>query len=133
MLPQRHHPGNDGRRVVICDYNAMLNSVTGVLRMSGYSVFQAYHGWAALELCLALPEIELLVVNTHGTGINVGKLCRGVRGGKPGLPILHIGTSIPDGLPDDVPTLAEGFSSPQLLLLVANLMGTRITADLPLG
>jgi response regulator RpfG family c-di-GMP phosphodiesterase len=128
MSSQRPHPGNDGRRMVVCDYNAMLNSVTGVLRMSGYSVFQAYHGWAALELCLALPDIELLVVNTYGTGINVGKLCRGVRGDRPGLPILHIGTSIPDGLPDDVPTLAEGFTSPQLLLLVADLMGPAVGA-----
>jgi hypothetical protein len=128
MSSQRLHPGNDGRRIVICDYNAMLNSVTGVLRMSGYSVFQAYHGWAALELCLALPEIELLVVNTYGTGINVGKLCRGVRADRPGLPILHIGISIPEGLPGDVPTLAEGFTSPQLLLLVANLMGPVLDA-----
>ena len=37
-------------RIIICDYNALLNSVTGLLRMSGYAVFQAYDGLAAEEL-----------------------------------------------------------------------------------
>ncbi len=41
---------------VICDYNALLLSVTGLLRMSGYSVFQAHDGWAAQELCVLLPN-----------------------------------------------------------------------------
>jgi hypothetical protein len=44
-----------GRRIVICDYNALLISVTGLLRMSGYCVFQAYDGRAARELCRELP------------------------------------------------------------------------------
>jgi hypothetical protein len=34
-------PWVTGRCVVICDYTSLLLSVTGVLRMSGYSVFQA--------------------------------------------------------------------------------------------
>lgn len=128
-MSQRPHPTHEGSRIVICDYNALLHSVTGLLRMSGYSVFQAHHGWAALELCVALPEIGLLVLNTYGTGLNVGTLCRSVRAAKPGLPILHIGTSIPDGLPADVPTLAEGFTPGQLLLAVEKLFCCVAGAD----
>jgi CheY-like chemotaxis protein len=127
-LPQRSLPPSDGWRIVICDHNALLHSVTGLLRMSGYSVFQASHGWAAVELCVVLPEIDLLVVNSYGTGLNVGQLCRRVRAAKPGLPILHIGSSIPGWLPDDVPTLADGFTADQLLVAVAHLMAPALDA-----
>lgn len=122
-------PSNDGRRIVICDYNQLLQSVTGLLRMSGYTVFQAYDGRAAQELCLQLPDIELLVLNTFGTGIDVGELIRGVRQDRPDLPVLHIGNSVPDSLPPDVPTLAEDFSSVGLLDAVATLMAR--TATIP--
>jgi hypothetical protein len=58
--PPPSSPG--GLRVVICDYNALLQSVTGLLRMSGYRVFQAYDGQAAEELCSLLPDVGLLVL-----------------------------------------------------------------------
>jgi hypothetical protein len=90
--------------------------------MSGYAVFQAHDGWAAQELCILLPDIELLVLNTYGTGINVAELCRNVRTSKRGLPILHIGSSEPAGLPKDVPTLAENFTADSLLLAVGALI-----------
>ena len=76
MLAQRPVPSSEGRRIVICDYNALLLSVTGLLRMSGYCVFQAHDGLAAQELCIELPEISLLMLNTYGTGIDVGDLIR---------------------------------------------------------
>jgi hypothetical protein len=122
MQPQ--HPGasSEGRRVVICDYNALLLSVTGLLRMSGYAVFQAHDGWAAQELCVLLPNIDLLVLNTYGTGIDVGELCRTVRMSKRGLPILHIGSTNPEGLPSDVPTLSEQFTAESLLAAVQGLI-----------
>jgi CheY-like chemotaxis protein len=44
MLADRLVPSTKGRRIVICDYNALLLSVTGLLRMSSYSVFQAHDG-----------------------------------------------------------------------------------------
>ncbi len=122
MLTDRLVPSTKGRRIVICDYNALLLSVTGLLRMSDYSVFQAHDGWAAQELCTMLPNIELLVLNTYKTGIDVGELCNNVRAHKPGLPILHIGSTIPDGLPDDVPTLPEDFTAESLLLTVRALV-----------
>ena len=115
-------PSTEGRRIVICDYNALLLSVTGLLRMSGYAVFQAHDGWAAQELCILLPEIELLVLNTYGTGISVAELCRNVRGSKRGMPILHIGSTVPEGLPDDVPTLSETFTADGLLMTVGALV-----------
>lgn len=65
------------RRIIICDYNALLHSVTGLLRMSGYCVFQAYDGQAAAELCRELPKIDLLVLNTEGTGLYGGTDCCG--------------------------------------------------------
>jgi CheY-like chemotaxis protein len=122
MLTDRPVPTTKGRRIVICDYNALLLSVTGLLRMSDYAVFQAHDGWAAQELCTMLPDIELLVLNTYRTGIDVGELCNNVRAHKPGIAILHIGSTIPDGLPDDVPTLPEDFTADSLLMTVRALV-----------
>jgi response regulator RpfG family c-di-GMP phosphodiesterase len=115
-------PSLEGRRIVICDYNALLLSVTGLLRMSGYCVFQAYDGQAARELCLELPNIELLVLNTTGTGTDTPSLIRSVRVSHPRLPVLHIGSSVPTGLPADVPTLAESFTANELLEAVGGLL-----------
>jgi response regulator RpfG family c-di-GMP phosphodiesterase len=109
-------------RVVICDYNALLQSVTGLLRMSGYYVFQAYNGEAAEELCAHLSEIGLLVLNTEGTGVDTPALVRSVRKTHPGLPVLHIGTAPIPGMPSDVLHLAESFTSDQLLATVVALV-----------
>lgn len=130
MLAEHPVSSIEGRRIVICDYNALLLSVTGLLRMSGYSVFQAHDGWAAQELCVLLPDIDLLVLNTYGTGIDVGELCRSIRATKRSLPILHIGSTIPAGLPPDVPTLAEDFNADGLLSAVgALILSHSTTAD----
>jgi CheY-like chemotaxis protein len=123
MGSPRTAPSIEGRRIVICDYNQLLQSVTGLLRMSGYVVFQAYDGLAAVELCAALPNIRLLVLNTMGTGIDLTELVRQVREQRPDLPVLHIGSSVPDSLPHDVPTLAENFTSGGLLQTVEALIG----------
>jgi response regulator RpfG family c-di-GMP phosphodiesterase len=114
-------PSSEGRRVVICDYNALLHSVTGLLRMSGYCVFQAHDGLAARELCHELPNIELLVLNTSGTGTDTPSVVRAVRADHPTMAVLHIGPSIL-GLPDDVPTLPESFSANELLGAVGALL-----------
>lgn len=111
-----------GRRIVICDYNQLLQSVTGLLRMSGFHVFQAYDGLAAEELCVQLDEIELLVLNTVGSGLDLATLVRKVRQTRPALPILHIGNSVPVGLPADVPTLSEAFDADSLMLAVNELL-----------
>jgi DNA-binding NtrC family response regulator len=110
-----------GHRIVICDYNALLISVTGLLRMSGYCVFQAYDARAARELCRELPHIELLILNTNGTGTDTPSLVREIREQQPNLPVLHIGTSSLRGLPANVPTLAESFTADQLLTMVGSL------------
>jgi response regulator RpfG family c-di-GMP phosphodiesterase len=120
-------PSSEGRRIVICDYNALLLSVTGLLRMSGYCVFQAHDGLAARELCQELPDIELLVLNTTGTGTDTPTLVRAVRAKHPGLAVLHIGSSAPEGLPDDVPTLAESFTADELLSAVDALLPAELT------
>jgi response regulator RpfG family c-di-GMP phosphodiesterase len=67
-------------RVVVCDYNALLQSVTGLLRMSGCAVLQAYDGQAAEELCRLMPDIDLLVLNTEGTGMNTPDLVHTIAG-----------------------------------------------------
>ena len=115
-------PSFEGRRIVICDYNALLLSVTGLLRMSGFCVFQAHDGQAARELCQELPNIELLVLNTTGTGTDTPSLIRAVRANHPDLAVLHIGSSAPQGLPDDVPTLGESFTADELLSAVNALL-----------
>jgi response regulator RpfG family c-di-GMP phosphodiesterase len=109
-------------RVVICDFNALLVSVTGLLRMNGYSVFQAYDGQAAAELCRELPDIGLLVVDTGGTGMYTPALVRTARKTHPGLPVLHIGKSTIPGMPPGVPTLEESFTADQLLSAVGALV-----------
>jgi len=122
MLAQRPVPSAKGQRIVICDYNALLQSVTGLLRMSGYCVFQAYDAKAARELCGQLQDIEMLILNTSGTGIDSATLVRDIRERHPALPVLHIGNRELDGMPHDVPTLAESFTAEQLLATVAGLL-----------
>jgi hypothetical protein len=131
MSSQRPVPSSEGRRIVICDYNALLLSVTGLLRMSDYCVFQAHDGLAAEELCGRMPKIALLVLNTYGTGIEVGGLVRRVRLASPEIQILHIGSTIPDGLPDDVLTIPEVFTAEFLLHTVGSLIERRLIPRLP--
>jgi response regulator RpfG family c-di-GMP phosphodiesterase len=127
-LAQRPVSSNEGRRIVICDYNALLQSITGLLRMSGYCVFQAYDATAARELCGQLVDIEMLILNTTGAGVDSATLVRDIRKDHPTLPVLHIGNWALDGMPDDVPTLAESFTAAELLATVAELMPARETA-----
>ena len=122
MPAPRTPPSNEGRRIIICDYHALLLSVTGLLRMSGYRVFQAYDADAVEELCAELPDIDLLILNTFGTGVDLPDLIQRVRTRRPGLPVLHIGADTPADLPADVPTIAEVFTPDRLLMAVAALM-----------
>ena len=107
---------------MICDYNQLLQSVTGLLRISGYAVFQAYDGEAAEQLCQVLPGARLLILNTDGTGIDTPGLVRSIRKNKPGFSVLHIGTGPIPGMPDDVPNLSEQFTVPELLAAVERLV-----------
>jgi hypothetical protein len=125
MSAQRPVPSSQGRRIVICDYNALLLSITGLLRMDNYCVFQAHDGRAAEELCGRLPKIALLVLNTYGTGIDVGDLIRRVRLASPDIQVLHIGSTLPEGLPDDVPTIPDTFTPAFLLNTVSTLIERR--------
>ncbi|HEX3234126.1 MAG TPA: hypothetical protein VHR41_07995 [Gemmatimonadales bacterium] len=118
--PPAARPG--ALRIVICDYNALLHSVTGLLRMSGYYVFQAYNGEAAEELCSDLHGIGLLVLNTEGTGVDTPALVRSIRKTHPGLPVLHIGTAPIPGMPSNVQHLPESFTAAQLLQTVSGLV-----------
>ena len=90
--------------------------------MSGYCVFQAYDANADRELSVELPNIELLILNTTGSGADSATLVRDIRELQPRLPVLHIGNSELDGMPDDVPTLVESFTADQLLTTVAALL-----------
>ena len=120
------HPG-PAPRIVVCDYNQLLQSVTGLLRMSGYAVFQAYDGLATAELCAQLPNIRLVVLNTYGTGTDLGELIDGVRRIQPRMPVLHIGNTVPASLPADVPTLPEDFTPDALLQSVETLIGGSVS------
>jgi DNA-binding response OmpR family regulator len=124
---------SDGRRIVICDYNALLLSVTGLLRMSGFVVFQAYDARAALELCAELPNIELLILNTAGTGTDSPTLVRLMREKHPNLAALHIGPSELEGMPANVPTLDESFTAEELLAAVRKLLPPRVSLLRPAG
>lgn len=118
--PPRTPPG--AKRVVICDYNTLLQSVTALLRMSGYAVFQAYDGEAAADLCRYMPDIDLLVLNTEGSGVNTPQLIEDVRQVHPGLPVLHIGAHPISGMPADVENLRDTFGVDDLLTAVRELV-----------
>jgi hypothetical protein len=90
--------------------------------MSGYRVYQAYDAYAVEELCVQLPNIDLLILNTFGAGVDTGSLIRMVRETTPALPVLHIGNDVPPDLPADVPTIPEVFTAESLLETVAGLM-----------
>ena len=111
------------RRVIVCDYNQLLQSVTGLLRMSGYAVFQAYDGLAALQLCQYMPDIELLVLNTEGSGTDVRTLVQSIRDFRPGLRVVHIGTAPVPGMPAGVPHLPESMTPEALLETVRTVIG----------
>jgi hypothetical protein len=99
--------------------------------MSDYCVFQAHDGLAAEELCMRMPKIELLVLNTYGTGIDVGSLVQRVRTAKPGIQVLHIGSTTPEGLPEDVPSIPEVFTAEFLLNTVSTLIEGRKIPEPP--
>ena len=90
--------------------------------MSGYAVFQAYDGLAAEELCRYMPEIDLLILNTEGTGMDTPGLVYAVRRAHPGLPVLHIGKAPIPGMPNDVLNLSDSFGADQLLTAVRSLV-----------
>jgi response regulator RpfG family c-di-GMP phosphodiesterase len=111
--------------IIVCDYNALLLSVTGLLRMSGYCVFQAYDGEATRQLCEYMPDIELVILNTEGTGGDTPQLVRDLRVRQPGLPVLHIGRAPLVGMPSDVRNLSENFGADDLLGAVRELLSRR--------
>jgi hypothetical protein len=117
----------DGRCIVVCDYRPpSAQSITGVLRTRGYLVFQAHDGLAVEELCELVHAVGLLVLNTHGTGLDTAELVRKVRVLTPGLRVLDIGAGVTPGLPPDVITLSESVTPNQLLLTVAALLGEKV-------
>ena len=98
--------------------------------MSGYGVFQAYDGEAAAAICRYMPEIDLLVLNTEGTGVDTPQLVQEIREVHPGLPVLHIGREpIPD-MPPDVKDLPDTFSVEELLATVRALISTPMAAGI---
>jgi len=131
MLAQHPVPSTEGRRIVVSDHSALLQSVTGLLRLEHYCVFQAHDGRAAEELCARMPDIALLVVNSHGLGLDVGDLIRRVRLASPAIKILHIGSTIPAGKPDNVPTISEEFTAASLVTTVRTLIERRLIPRLP--
>ena len=114
--------------IVVADEKpSLVDMMVRTLRGADHCVFQAYDGQAALELALALRDIDLLVTNTHMPGLNGPELIRRVRAMMPALPILYIrnqghGRGDPNGLPADVPTLSEPFTAAQLLAAVEPLL-----------
>ena len=101
--------------------------IVQTMREEDHCVFQAYDGLAALELCLELRQVDLLITNTSMPGLNGPELIRQVRQQLPTLPILYIRNldspdGMPSGLPPNVPTLAEPFTAEQLIAAVRPLL-----------
>jgi CheY-like chemotaxis protein len=105
----------------------LLDMMVNALRAAEHRVFRASDGLAALELALALHNLDLLITDTEMPGLNGPELIRHVRVQLPTLPILYIQNQehppkIPEGLPPDVPTLREPFTAEQLLAAVEPLL-----------
>lgn len=105
----------------------LLDTIVRTLREDDHCVFQAYDGLAALELCLHLRKIDLLITNTSMPGLNGPELIRRVRKEMPTLPILYVknldsADGTPGGLPPNVPILAEPFTAEQLLAAARRLL-----------
>jgi DNA-binding response OmpR family regulator len=119
---------NMGPHVVIANEKPqLLDFMVSALREAGYCVYQAHDGLAAYELALGLRTIDVLVTDTTMPGLNGPELVRRVRRQLPTLPILYIRNqdqtgATPDGLPADVPTLAEPFTAAQLVAAVRRLV-----------
>ena len=75
------------------------------------------------DLCRYMPEIDLLVLNTEGSGVNTPQLVEDVRRAHPGLPVLHIGARPIPGMPADVENLQDTFGVNDLLDTVRSLVG----------
>ncbi len=117
-------------RIVAADDDPMLLAfVVTTLRDVGHCVFAAYDAEAACELALELDDVDLMITNTRLGTVSARQLIRAVRRGKPDLPILHVGESLPnpDGLLDDVPNLQEPITSEALLAAVRELLARRET------
>jgi|SRR5689334_5586537 two-component system cell cycle sensor histidine kinase/response regulator CckA len=101
--------------------------IVDTLRKEDHCVFQAYDGLAALELCMSLREIDLLITNTSMPGLNGPELIRQIRKEMPTLRILYVRNLdspdvTPEGLPPDVATIAEPFTPEELLSAVKPLL-----------
>ena len=112
----------------MCDYSPSQGSqsITVLLRRTGYCVFEAHDGLAVEELCELIPDIEVLVVNTNGTGLDTSELIRHLLSRTPGLRVIHIGPGVIPGLHHDVATLSEAFTANELLRTVAALFSDEV-------
>ncbi len=126
MTPSRGPHG--GPYIVVADEDPeLLDLMVRTLRDAGYCVFQAYNGRAAYDLALQLKTVDLLITNTRMPGLQGPELIRYVRERLPALPILYVRNgdqpaTPPDGLPADVPILAEPFTERQLMDAVRELL-----------
>jgi DNA-binding response OmpR family regulator len=111
--------------MAVDDDPKLLGAVTYALRQAGHIVFAAYNGRVALQQAGSVPNLDLLITNTRLGNMQAADLIRGVRAQRPSLPILHVGTPLPAGEFDDVPTLREPVSGDELLAAVNSLLGTR--------
>jgi two-component system, OmpR family, response regulator len=118
--------GPVARRVLVTDDDPrLLGGLTKTLRDAGYIVYAIYNGFAACELAVSQPYVDLLITNTRLADLGAPELIRRVRAVKPNLPILHIGKPLPpDASLGSVPSLAEPYHAHQLLTLVEELLRT---------
>jgi len=115
-----------GPWIVAChDDSAVLTTIIQTLREAGCRVFQGYDGISCYQLALALPKLQLLVVNSRLGEMDGPELIGHIRTELPHIAVLHVGPD-PDGrLPRDVPNLAEPFTATELLVAVSWLLPDR--------
>ncbi len=117
-------PASPSLRIVVTDDNPqLLMELVKMLTDAGHAVFAAYDGQSACELAEYIPNLDLVISNTRMCNVDIPELIVRVRATKPWLAILHIGEPLPHQGPlSGVPTLAEPFTSEQLLEAIAAVL-----------
>lgn len=121
------HNGLQGLRVVVIERDSdTRHQATLTLRAAGYCVFAARDVASALALVHKYPALELLIARPHADDPDGIQLLRRAHQIHPRLPILYIHPASSAAVAAaNVASLAEPFSSTQLVTSVAKLMGGR--------
>jgi DNA-binding response OmpR family regulator len=130
-MPSKQFDHLDHRYIVVADEDpAIVAFVVKTLRAEGHAVFHAFDGLAAVQLCVGLNVVDLLVSNTRVEGMDGFELIADLRKLLPALCVLYLASTgqssleLESHLPTDVPVLREPFAAEELVSAVRALLNS---------